>query len=300
MFKYKRNSLMLTLRLLATRRRLDSTAKLLLALLLVLLPALGCRHAAPPPMAAAPAQGGAKVVYVQPSDFDLEELLPPPPADGSAAHRAEIERMLVLQAQRTPAEEARCKSEEEVTVFADVLGPWFNASNLPRTAKLMDVVYDQAREVSAASKIIWKRKRPPLYDPRIKPCVVLEKSYSYVSGHATRGITWGSLLAEIFPEQREAIMDRGKQIGTDRTLAGMHYPSDVAGGQMLGAEIARHLLADPRFVAEMARVKQECRAAATAAATRPTTRAAMLQVPSGSWQKLPDNLTTPYAGAIFP
>src|SRR5439155_27099341 len=139
-------------------------------------------------------------------------LLPPRPPDGSQAHRAEIERMLAMQAQRTPADVARCKSEEEVTVFAfaDVLGPWFYAERLPRTAALMDVVYDQAREVSSASKKIWKRKRPPLYDSRIKPCVVLEKSYSYVSGHATRGVVWGTLLAEIFPEQREAIMDRGR------------------------------------------------------------------------------------------
>src|SRR6476469_3079997 len=102
----------------ATIRSLKS----LVALMLALAPALGCRHNAPP-TASAPTQSSAKAVYVQASDFDLKELLPPPPPDGSQAHRAEIERMLAMQAQRTPAEEARCRSEEEVTVFAfaDVL-----------------------------------------------------------------------------------------------------------------------------------------------------------------------------------
>src|SRR5690242_2890737 len=155
--------------------------------------------------------------YVRASDFDYKAVLGEPPADDSAAHVAEIEQMLKLQANRTRAEESRCQSEEEVTVmnFADVLGPWFNAKNLPMTEAFMREVYDEAKDVSGEAKKIWKRTRPPLYDQRIQPCVTLEKSFSYPSGHATRGIVWAVLLAEIFPGERDALMAKGREIGTD-------------------------------------------------------------------------------------
>jgi len=73
-----------------------------------------------------------------------------------------------------------------------------------------------------------------------------------------RGILWASLLSEVFPGQRDSLMARGKQIGDDRFLAGMHYPSDVAAGQKLGAEIARRLLADDAFRARLQAVRDEC------------------------------------------
>jgi acid phosphatase (class A) len=99
-------------------------------------------------------------------------------------------------------------------------------------------------------------------NPKIHPCLPLERSYSYPSGHAVAGIVWATLLSEIFPEKRDALMARGKQIGDDRVLAGVHYPTDVIAGRKLGEEIARRLLADQAFRAELEKAKQECLAAA--------------------------------------
>ena len=243
-------------------QRFRASAALLSCLVLL----AGCHHQnradAVNPIAHAP--------YVRASDFDYKALLPEPPADASPAHMAEIEGMLKLQEARTPAEEARCQSEEEVTVmnFADVLGPWFNAKNLPMTEVFMREVYDEAKDVSGEAKKIWKRTRPPLYDQRIHPCVKLEKSFSYPSGHATRGVVWAVLLAEIFPGEREALMAKGREIGTDRTLAGMHYPSDVQAGQTLGAEVAKRMLANPQFREDFERIKQEVLAATPRQARR--------------------------------
>lgn len=236
-----------------------------------------CRHQAPPAVAPAtqpaaadhmgPLPGAttrpAATVYLRPDDVDFRKLLPGPPADDSDAHRAEVDRMLSLQADRTPAQEKRCKSQEQVTVFAfaEVLGPWFTKDNVPLTADLMADVYEQTRQVSGAAKQVWKRTRPPLADPRIHPCVALEKTFSYPSGHATRGIVWATLLSEIFPEQREKLMALGREIGDNRFLAGMHYPTDVAAGQTLGDEIAHRLLANPQFRQRLQAAKKECWAA---------------------------------------
>jgi hypothetical protein len=208
-------------------------------------------------LALAPASQPA---YLAPDNFDFKALLGNPPADDSQQHKDEVNQLLALQASRTPDEIARCKSEEDVTVFAfsTVLGPWFTQEDLPLTSALMSEANKQAKLPTNAAKKLWNRVRPPLVDSRIHPCVVLEKTASYPSGHAMRGILWATLLSEMFPDQRDALMARGKQIGDDRFLAGMHYPSDVAAGQKLGAEIARRFLADDAFKARLEAVKQEC------------------------------------------
>jgi acid phosphatase (class A) len=178
----------------------------------------------------------------------------------------EIDKLLDLQAHRTPEEEARCKEEVDATafIFADVLGKGFNADDLPVTATLMKEVTHQAKVVAGAAKLTWDRKRPFLTDTRIKPCVELEKTSSYPSGHAIRGMVWALVLAEIYPEHRDALLARGREFGEDRVLAGLHYPSDVAAGQKLGAEIAKRLLADPEFRAKLDKAKEEALAHAHA------------------------------------
>jgi hypothetical protein len=215
-------------------------------------------------LALAPAD---RVAFITPEQFDFKSIMGDPPADSSPEHKQEVDRMLDLQAARTTDEERRCKSEEEVTVFgfSTVLGDDFNEKNLPVTAKVMADAYSDAKKVSGAAKLTWRRVRPPLAEPRIRPCVALEHTASYPSGHAVRGIVWATLLAEIYPDKRDALMDRGKQIGDDRFLAGMHYPTDVAAGQKLGAAIAKALLANVEFKVELEKAKAECLARAATA-----------------------------------
>ena len=203
---------------------------------------------------------GAKSAYLQPTDIDVEHFLPGPPAQDSAEHREEIATMLQWQAKRTATDAARCRSEVDVTVFvfAEVLGDWFNAKNLPVTASVMDQAYVDAKNISAAAKKKWNRTRPMLEDSRIMPCVPLEHTASYPSGHATRGVMWATVLSEIFPEHKDALMARGLQIGEDRAIAGMHWPSDVVAGQKLGAEVAKRLMDNPDFQVQMKRMKDEC------------------------------------------
>ncbi len=209
-------------------------------------------------LAAAPVTQPA---YLAPDSFDFKALLGGPPANDSQEHKDEIAKLLKYQDTRTPEEVARCKSEEEVDVFAfsSVLGSWFNEKDLPETAKFMKDAYTQTKVVSNAAKANWNRPRPPKELPdQVKPCVTLEKGASFPSGHATRGVMWATLLSEIFPDKKDDLMARGKLIGEDRVIAGMHFPSDVAAGQKLGAEIAKRMLADADVKVELEKVKAEC------------------------------------------
>ena len=223
-----------------------------LLLLTILAVPIACRSAAPPPA----------VASVAPDRFDFPALLGGPPADDSPSHRAELDVMLAAQSTRTPADVARCRSEERVTAFtafAPVLGPWFDPDQLPATRAVMASAYARAKAASDAAKHVWNRKRPPECDDRIHPCVPFEYSPSFPSGHATRGVVWATLLSTMFPDHRDALMARGREVGTDRWLAGMHWPTDVAAGQTLGAEVARRLLADPAYRAAVDRAAAECR-----------------------------------------
>jgi acid phosphatase (class A) len=212
-------------------------------------------------LAAAPSDS-----FVTPEQFNFDAIIGKPPADYSPAHTAEVDQMLAMQEHRTPEEVKRCQSEEKVTpfVFSEILGDWFNAKDLPATAQFFRKGTTEATEVSTAAKDKYARVRPPVADKRIHPCVALEKTGSFPSGHATRGVVWATLLSDIFPDKKDALMARGKLIGQDRVIGGMHYPSDVAAGQKLGAAIAKKMMENERFKAEFEKVKEECHNAAFA------------------------------------
>jgi acid phosphatase (class A) len=69
------------------------------------------------------------------------------------------------------------------------------------------------------------------------------------------------LLAELFPDRKEAILATGRDIGWDRVLLGKHFPTDIYAGRVLGQAIVRELLANPAFQHDLAEAKAEMRAA---------------------------------------
>ena len=202
----------------------------------------------------------ADPVFIKPADIDWQTILTGPPAPGSDTEKAEIATLLQWQNKRTASDIARCKSEEKADpfIFSDVLGDKFIEKNLPETQALLKQVQGDIKNFTDLAKGKWERKRPPYVDDRIKPCVKLEENGSYPSAHAVRGIVWSRILAEIFPDKKDALLKRGLLMGEDRVIAGIHFPSDVEAGQKLGNAIADKLLADPKFKPSMETAKQEC------------------------------------------
>jgi acid phosphatase (class A) len=171
--------------------------------------------------------------------------------------------MLYLQASRTTADVIRCRSEADITfaAFADVLGDDFKERLLPQTAALLQQVQVDNRAVLADAKKNWNRVRPRLADPRIHPCVKLKsEDASYPSAHASQGIIWASILSEIYPDHRDQLMARGEQIGQDRIIGGVHYPSDVRAGRQIGEAIVKKLMDNSDFQVALEQAKEECQA----------------------------------------
>jgi len=210
--------------------------------------------------------------YLAPDAIDAVGLLPDPPAADSPENRLEYDVLKRVVAVASDADKQRMRDEIEMDVFIyrDVLGPWFTAENCPHAAAFFKQAASDAKFFSDRAKRHFRRARPSARDD-FKP-FSSEDSFSYPSGHSTRGTLWAELLADMYPQQREALLARGRLIGYDRMLAGVHFPTDVYAGRIIGHAVAQKLLANVSVRAELDQVKaemDEAKSNATQATTPP-------------------------------
>jgi acid phosphatase (class A) len=204
----------------------------------------------------------AENCYLIPGHPDGVALLPPPPATGSAEEAADLATVRAVFNARTPAEKARAFKDSSLSIFlfAPAIGPFFQPGKLPKTEALFQKVRTDLTEAIDTPKDCWKRRRPYQMDEHLS-LGPPEKSTGYPSGHSTRGTVQSLLLAELFPEKKEAILEIGRQIGWDRVLIGKHFPTDIYAGRVLGRAIVRELLACPAFQRDLTEAKAEVQAA---------------------------------------
>ena len=217
------------------------------------------------PLRAAPAS--APVPYLAASRTDILTLLAPPPTAGSAEDKADLEAAYAVASAATPEQVALAKDEVKLSPFhfAPAIGPWFQAGQFPQLEALFKEIETETKAVTSKGKKHWQRLRPYVVDPmRFPHAVEHEKptDYSYPSGHSTRGTVYAQILAELFPDKRDALIAKGREVGWLRVQGGVHYPTDIYAGRVLGQALARDFLASPSFQTELAAVKAELAAAA--------------------------------------
>lgn len=230
--------------------------------------------------------------YDLPVEIDVTRLLAPPPAD-EAARARDLAAVRAAEQSRTAlqAEHAEASSTVDVFLFAAVLGPRFTPAQVPRTADFFSRVYQSALPYLQAGKQCWSRERPFVVDPTLaplerslastrlrsapapaevphppadSPCpapVAAPYSPSYPSGHATVGAMMSILLAQMVPERHQELFELGWEFGEDRVISGVHFPSDVEAGRILGTTLVAALQQDARFRADFAAARRELRAA---------------------------------------
>ncbi len=204
----------------------------------------------------------ADTPYLAPGHPDGIALLAPPPAPGSAEEAADLASARAAFQTRTPAGKARAMKDSTLSfsLFAPVIGPVFQPAKLPKTEALLQKVKSEIGDVIDIPKDYWKRLRPYQMDETLslgKP----EPSFGYPSGHSTRGTVYAALVAELFPEKKEAILLIGRDIGWDRVLIGKHFPTDIYAGRVLGKAIVRELMSSSAFQHDLAEAKAEVQTA---------------------------------------
>jgi acid phosphatase (class A) len=205
--------------------------------------------------------------YAGPEAVNFAAVLPPPAAADSPTTTIEIDQVLALQKTRTPEQAARCAQIEAEDIWrfgSEVVGPWFTAANLPKTAAFFAKVREDIIGVNHTAKALYPRRRPSFVDPRVQPCVECKDTPAYPSGHGIQSSTWALLLGAIFPDRADDFILRAATTRNFKAIAGVHYPSDLAAGQAVGEAFGRELLKNAEVQQAIATLRAEAAAARTA------------------------------------
>lgn len=197
---------------------------------------------------------------------DSRELLPPPPEPGSAAYAHDQEVSAASQLLRDSsrwtqaAQDAILELPFALDGFNDLLPEPVSTENTPYLYLMLHRTVTDAIISTYTAKSFYQRERPFMVNNQ-PTCVPLTGDSivndSYPSGHAAVGWAWALILAEIYPEQADAILLRGREFGDSRYICNLHWYSDVVAGRLMGTSTVAVLHADDAFMHDMKKAKLE-------------------------------------------
>jgi acid phosphatase (class A) len=216
--------------------------------------------------------------YLAAGDIDGQAVIGPPPLPDSP--RGQADRTVYLETRGLAGSARWTQAAKDNDLwnggalerYACALGAPIDAAGLPKTYRLLRRIEIDARTVGTPPKDHFNRTRPPIGDDRpicIKREGWMSTNASYPSGHAMTGWAWGLVLGELAPARASALLEAGREIGDSRVICGVHYPSDVEAGRLLGAAMVAREHADAEFRADFAAAKAELAKPRRPAATCP-------------------------------
>ncbi len=216
-------------------------------------------------LGASPALALSDKPYLIESDADFANLLPAPPADGSARDQADMRAVLALQKTLTPQFLERIQADTQQSVYqvaGEVLGASFTKEHFPLAGEFFDKVNKDSAVGVRAIKQKYKRLRPFQASKEVQSppdIAAASQGPTYPSGHGTFGAEVAILLAMMVPEKRSELFARGWQYGEQRILSGVAYPSDWEAGHIGATVMVTLMLQKPAFKADFEATKAEVR-----------------------------------------
>jgi acid phosphatase (class A) len=250
---------------------MNRQAKFIAALLacsaLCLAAPLQAQTAALAPAAGAMAKPMKTLKILTEADINSARILSAPPADGSEAHKRDL--AAVQEAYRHSSPERKAQAEwddkhEDANIFVSTLGPQFDLTKLPETAKLMALVQNDQSVAANMAKRVYLRNRPWVFDAEMKPCDYKPNANpktSFPSGHATLGYSVGYVLGTLIPEKAQALQDRAGDYAYSRMVCGDHYASDIEASKALGITVGVLLTRSPKLASQLEAARAELVAA---------------------------------------
>jgi hypothetical protein len=89
------------------------------------------------------------------------------------------------------------------------------------------------------AKYAYWAMRPSQVDLELKPLFPPPNHPSYPAAHACISTAAGQTLAGLFPRDAEPLRALAKQAADSRMWAGIHFPSDVEAGRVIGEAVAK-------------------------------------------------------------
>ena len=180
---------------------------------------------------------------------DYAAAMGPPPAAGTNEARRDAEAVRLAEKTRTAAEVKQAQSDdaqEDIFLYATVLGPTFDAAAFPMMAALSAHLRNDVGVTSPPLKALFHRSRPFLAD-QLHPVCEQKTEGSYPSGHASIGYLTGFVLAQMIPEKAPSILARAGAYAHNRVVCGVHFPSDVEASRTLALVMLGELSTSTRF-----------------------------------------------------
>ncbi len=196
--------------------------------------------------------------YLKDGQVDVVTLLAPPPLPDSLEQAADMDEVKIVYHSASSNDMAVAQTEKKFSVFnfAEAVGPFFQATNLLKTAAFFEKIQNDAAVTTDQGKLFFRRPRPYTSEPSLANGK-LEKSFSYPSGHSTESMVLALVLADLLPENRAAILDHARTMGWHRVQIARHYPTDIYVGRVLAQAVVASLKTSPAFLEELAAVKSE-------------------------------------------
>ncbi len=114
-------------------------------------------------------------------------------------------------------------------------GGWA-AAHMALTGAVGVVVYKLIKERAV-------RERPYITHSAIECASVPLDRYSFPSGHTLHAVSFWLVLSAYFPQWSAALAGFALLVALSRVILGLHYPTDVAAGAVLGGILAGGSLA---------------------------------------------------------
>ena len=87
-------------------------------------------------------------------------------------------------------------------------------------------------------KHYFKRNRPPNAIPGFNSVIVPSDQFSFPSGHTSAAFTMAILVASLYPPALWILVPWAGAIGLARVMLGVHFPTDIFAGAILGSATA--------------------------------------------------------------
>ena len=200
-----------------------------------------------------------RINYIAPWEVDTS-VVKPPPAPGSPEDLRDFAELRRWQAERTNDQCAAAWLQEDAgyEAFFGAVSPFARPAP-EKVVKIFGRVRIDAASVMYLLKRKYQRPRPYLRDINILPCVEKESSYAYPSGHSTVARVFGLMLSELRPGQATVFMAYADQAALNRVIGGVHHPTDIAAGKLLGDEVFKALKKDKNFRSDMDLLRRNLR-----------------------------------------
>lgn len=190
-----------------------------------------------------------ETVLLSPSE--IEKVIGQFPKKGSAAEAQDFKVLMDYQSKRTAKDCEQAKKDEDTSVghiFAGIL----SKDEADRMSAFMLKAYASSGINAYIAKKTFKRPRPYDANKNIKPCISLEDSYAYPSGHTMIARVYARILSQVYPERAEKLLERASAYSMNRVLGGVHHPSDIKAGEVLADYMAKKAIDTDDFVSELA------------------------------------------------